>query len=153
MRRNRMNLAKLAATGALVAALAGCGIDRDSWNPEVDHGTPGAVHATYAHVSYYPACGNEVLTFQDTSWYPVDLSQDSDFVPPTQTGEASALDAPALGDAKVAADPVGAVVAPGPGDDMGTLTVFENGYAYWSSDSGKLARWLTDKEQQYNFVC
>jgi hypothetical protein len=38
------------------------------------------------------------------------------------------------------------VVDPGPGDDIGTLTVWADGVARWESDSGNLATWLVDDE-------
>jgi hypothetical protein len=53
----------------------------------------------------------------------------------------------------VAAGSVGRVVAPGPGDDVGTLVIYQNGLAYWVSDSGDLDTWLTDTELTYNWVC
>ena len=51
------------------------------------------------------------------------------------------------------AGPIGAVVAPGPGDDVGTLVIYENGLAYWQADSGGLHTWLTTREVEYNWAC
>lgn len=49
--------------------------------------------------------------------------------------------------------PVGAVVAPGPGDDLGTLVIYENDLAYWEPDSGTLSTWLTNTKIEYNWAC
>lgn len=118
-------------------------------------GSPGEATAVYEHVTYYPACGNEVLIFDGTSWYPIDASEDPDFPAPRSfplpTLDAKA-DASALSDFVVASE-LTAVAPPGPGDDSGTLVLFHDGYAYWQSDSGLIARWLTDQQQEYNFVC
>ena len=45
------------------------------------------------------------------------------------------------------------VAAPEPGDDVGTLTQYENGFAYWISDSGYISTWLTTTPLTYNWVC
>lgn len=43
-----------------------------------------------------------------------------------------------------------AVPAPEPGDDIGTLTIYEDGTARFESESGTEA-WLTEEEQTYNW--
>jgi hypothetical protein len=48
---------------------------------------------------------------------------------------------------------VPAVVAPGPGDDIGDVTVFADGLALFESDSGDLTTWLTREQRTYNWVC
>lgn len=37
-------------------------------------------------------------------------------------------------------------------DDVGTLTVYEDGSAYWVSNSGDLDRWLTNHELAYRWA-
>jgi hypothetical protein len=58
-------------------------------------------------------------------------------------------------------DPPGAVVqgfvrrvpSPGPGDDIGTLVVWADGVARWTSESGKLDVWMIDEVISYSWVC
>jgi hypothetical protein len=45
------------------------------------------------------------------------------------------------------------VVAPGPGDDIGTLVVWSDGVARWVSDSRDLDVWMVDDEITYGWVC
>ena len=45
------------------------------------------------------------------------------------------------------------VSPPGPGDDTGTLVVWADGVARWTSDSGNLDVWLVDEPITYNWVC
>ncbi|MGH9135232.1 MAG: hypothetical protein ACRDZZ_14935 [Ilumatobacteraceae bacterium] len=45
------------------------------------------------------------------------------------------------------------VAPPGPGDDIGTLVVWADGVARWTSDSGDLDVWMIDDEIVYNWVC
>ena len=40
-----------------------------------------------------------------------------------------------------------------PGDDTGTLTIYDDGTAYWVSDNGDLDTWLTTDEITYEWVC
>lgn len=151
----------------LLSACAIPGLDRDSWNPDDDYGTPGAVIGGDNGVPYYPACGNEILTFDDKQWFPFEPASLEGFPtdpladapPPHPTaGEPPAPSADAkggVGDIATldVAAPVGAVVAPGPGDDVGTLVIYDNDLAYWESDSGGLSTWLTAHEIEYNWVC
>ncbi|MCK0110787.1 hypothetical protein MWU75_01340 [Ornithinimicrobium sp. F0845] len=44
------------------------------------------------------------------------------------------------------------VSEPGPGDDIGTLTVYADGRAHYVSDSGQEI-WLVDEHRTYNWVC
>ena len=45
------------------------------------------------------------------------------------------------------------VVAPGPGDDVGTLVIYKNDLAYWQADSGDLHTWLTNQKLEYGWAC
>jgi hypothetical protein len=93
-------------------------------------------------VEYYGACGNETVVVEGTTFYPL-LPDDLDdldetrypleMVDPGQSG-------------------LMRVVQPGPGDDVGTMIVYADGTARFQSDSGRVV-WLTDQEQQYDWVC
>lgn len=142
------------AVAALSVGVTACSSDAPT-GAGGEWGSPGEPQAVYANVTYYPACGNEVLVFDGTSWYPIDVSQDSDFPAPRTfplpQADAKA-DASALSDFVVERE-LTAVAPPGPGDDAGTLVMYEHGFAYWESDSGVIGRWLTSQQQEYNFVC
>ena len=108
---------------------------------------PVPVVAVYDEVSFYPACGNEELVHDGVHWYQV---QESDFP----------VEYAAIFDVARAepAEPAGfrsaaRVVAPGPGDDVGTLVVWADGVARFVSDSGDLTAWLIDDELTYQWVC
>jgi len=104
-------------------------------------------------VAGYPACGTEPITSDGVTWYPV----------ATVGGAAPTPELQAELDAILAVDrepspvdgPSGLVrvVAPGPGDDVGTLVVWADGVARWTSDSGDLDVWLVDRELTYDWVC
>lgn len=145
-----------AVAAAVVLALAGCtaaGAEPHTWGSSYDYGTPGAVAGSYASVGYYPACHNEALSFNGHRWFPFEPANVA-ALPADPLGAApppsAAADAAALA---VGAGPVGAVGGPGPGDDVGTLVIYENGLAYWESDSGDLKTWLTNHEIEYNWAC
>lgn len=109
-------------------------------------GSPGAKQSVLDNVGFYPACGNETLTLEGVTWYSMPTEDSADFATPLALG-AAAL--PGLGTSRGL--PV--VAAPGPGDDIGTLVIYEGGYAYFRSDNGELTRWLTTEPIEYNFVC
>lgn len=87
---------------------------------------------------FYPACGNVTLEHDGTTWYtlvhvgwePADpaLQDRVDAVVATERDEAPTASSPAHGFAQVA--------PPGPGDDIGTLVIWKDGVARWTSDSG-----------------
>jgi len=149
--RSRTGLAAI-LTALLLAGCAAPGAEPHTWGTSYDYGTPGTVADAYTGVMYYPACGNEVLTFDGRRWFPFEPSNAAD-LPSDPLSAASASDAADAASLVVAVGPVGAVVAPGPGDDVGTLVVFENVLAYWESDSGRISTWLTTREIEYNWVC
>jgi hypothetical protein len=130
-------------------ALAGCSY-LVGWNGSggVDVGRhgPGNLVETYGEVEYYPACGNELVEFEGTTWYP--FKPTTDWPEPIFDGPtASALALPSGGKG------IAMVAAPGPGDDVGTLLVFDNGIAYFMSDSMNIHTWLTTRHITYNWVC
>jgi hypothetical protein len=144
------------ALGMLIG-LGGCASSGGAPEPlsfpgtEIDLGSPGEPVATYEDVQFYPACGNEVLTYDGKTWFPFTPKNTAGY-PTDPLVEAAAVVSYSPVPA-VAAGPVGAVVAPGPGDDVGTLIAYEGGFAYWVSDSGDLDTWLTTTELAYNWVC
>ena len=156
MKTTRSLWAALVMTGAV--ALAGCANVPASgpvnWDDSLDFGVPGEVLETHADVQFYPACGTEVLNWDGTAYYPYNPSQLNDFPDPTDT----VTRASALGTA-VTARWVGTsallptVPMPGPGDDNGTLVVYQGGHAYWESDNGELHTWLTTTELEHAWVC
>jgi len=104
---------------------------------------PGGYVSMTQGVEFYPACGNETLSHDGTTWYQI---QRDDWDTP------SAHAAPAWGGKGIAM--AAAIVAPpGLGDDVGTLYVYRGGRAFWRSDSGHLTAWLTVVPQTYGYVC
>lgn len=129
-----------AASLVLVVLLAGC----QGSEPSV-----GSIEVaeTIAEVDYYYACGNEVLELPDgRRFYP--------FVDQDQVDEDAYLSAPVPQSASVrlATATLVAVPMPEPGEDIGTLTIFEDGTARFVSETG-IEAWLTDEEQTYNWEC
>ena len=105
---------------------------------------------TYPGVAFYPACGNEILEYEGSTWYP--LLPDDQKPAPTDLAQPTAQALGASGGRGISTS-VHFVVAPGPGDDTGTLTIFDDGTAYWVSDNGDLDTWLTTDEITYDWVC
>ncbi len=145
------------ATVAVALLLAGCampGSKPHSWDSTYDYGTPAAAISTHANVTYYPACGNEVLTFEGRTWFQFKpMHPDAMPSDPLSTAPLPTTDPADAVQTAAYAGPVGAVVAPGPGDDVGTLVIYENDLAYWEADSGSLSRWLTNHQIEYGWVC
>ena len=142
----------IAATLALL--LAGCSTpaaEPHTWGAVYDYGTPGAVASVTSGVVYYPPCGNEVLPFGDVTWFPFAPSNGADLPPDPLSAAPSPMPGPDAG--ADGAGPIGAVAAPGPGDDVGTLVVYDNDLAYWEADSGRFSEWLTTREIEYNWAC
>lgn len=152
----KTSLVRLAAVTVLV--LAGCTHTPASgpvdWDDELDFGVPGEVLETHANVPFYPACGNEVLSWEGANYFPYNPTRLDSFPDPTdQVSSASARESAGLpGWARMSA-PMPAIVLPGPGDDTGTLVVYEGGHAYWQSANSELSAWLTTTEVEYLWVC
>ncbi len=143
----------VAVAALLLAACAPAEPDSHAWGVAYDYGTPGAAARAYADVAYYPACSNEVLTFDGRRWFPFEPANAADFPSDPLSAAPSALPAADTANTGAFAGPVGAVVAPGPGDDVGTLVIYVGDLAYWESDSGKFHTWLTNHEIEYNWAC
>jgi hypothetical protein len=94
---------------------------------------------------YYGACGNETVTVDGTTYYPVFPEErpaiDTSLYP---LPDGTSGFAPPAGAARVA--------PPGPGDDVGTMVVYDDGMARFESDSGRII-WLTEEPHTYNWVC
>ena len=97
-------------------------------------------------VEYYPACGNEILDLDGVLWYPIDET-----VSPDLWAAATTIDREVYEVAK--ASGFARVAPPGPGDDVGTFVLYEDGIARFVSDSGNLDRWLTTEELEYPWAC
>ena len=146
----------LALAAAAAFAIAGCapqGPDSHTLNTAYDYGVPGRVSASYSSVAYYPACGNETLVFDGRSWFPFTPANVADLPPDPLSAAPSPLPAATTADTAAFSGPIGAVVAPSPGDDVGTLVIYEGDLAYWESDSGKFHTWLTNHKIEYNWAC
>ncbi len=125
---------------ALTFLLAGCG--------EAATSTSGGVPVTdvVENVGYYYACGNEVLQLPDgRSFWPL-LEQD-------RVNRTKYLDTPTDDNALAFTGSLTLAVAPPrPGDDIGTLTVYEDGMAKYVSHRGTTA-WLDDEPVTYGWEC
>lgn len=134
----------LLVTGACGVADTEAQLAAPPVSSEVSSGQVEVV-GVHTDVDYYGACGNETLTVDGITYYPMYYD------------DVQALDTtryPVL-----AAEPVhgfgGGVVrvaAPGPGDDIGTLIAYADGIARYESHSGRVL-WLTTAEQTYAWVC
>lgn len=118
-----------------------------TWDGEYDFGAPGEAISVTADVPFYPACGNEVLSWDGRDWYPFTPSNPDAFPDPT-LDILPTIEGWPSGGASVAM-----VAAPGPGDDVGTLVVYENDLAYWVSDSRDLDTWMTNTNLTYSWLC
>lgn len=158
---------RVAATMSVTVLLvAGCG-DVSGEAAPGGSSAPGTVVQVYEDVVFYPACGNEVLDLDGTTWYQLlpgeqralrEDADDEDSVGPAAPKAFVAVHS----SAPLSQGPqltlsrginVPAVVAPGPGDDIGDVTVFADGLALFESDSGDLTTWLTQDKRTYNWVC
>lgn len=124
-----MKTMRMAVAAALAFALAACASQP---------GIPGDFERQVSGVQYYAACGNEVLVHEGTTWYPIVREGEHFPVPAAMDGAGLSLPR---------------VPAPESGDDVGTLWIYEGGYAFFRSDSGKLETWLTTQRQHYAWVC
>lgn len=105
----------------------------------------------YEDVAFYPACGNETLTFDRQIWYQLNHydGYDDEYAAIYQAFvDAEREPSPVVGPRGFAR-----VAPPGPGDDIGTLVIWADGVARWVSDSGGLDTWMVDDELTYDWVC
>ena len=141
-----------ASTGSLPPAVTTSTSSNEPTPDTVAVGAPIEIIGIFEAIEFYPACGNETLDHQGTTWYTLinaygavdpDLEARADAVLSVER-EAS----PVMGRQSLVR-----VVEPGPGDSVGTLVVWADGVARWVSDSGNLDVWLIDDEIAYNWVC
>lgn len=109
------------------------------------------ITGVYEQINFYPACGNEILTHQGVTWYPI---VHVGFEPMNRSLQVRVDEV--LGvrrDRMPRTDGFARVAPPGPGDDVGTLVVWADGVARWVSDSGELDVWMVDDEVIYAWEC
>lgn len=180
-RYQRMNLRLVVSAAAALFLATGCAAEPENAGPSDRHdfGNPGYVKAITADVAFYPACGNETLTVDGTTWYQYDPANIDEFPDPQLNIEAwlsggfgnSEDDAVVDTDADAAAGIAGTlprggaggvlatmrgvatVAPPESGDDVGIFVEYSGDIAYWQSQSQKLATWLTTTEITYTWVC
>ncbi len=165
MRKFRVIAAAVAFAAGMLLGIGGCATPSASPGPvpgpdgRLELGSPGAQIATFDGVSFYPACGNETLAYEGKVWFPFRPANPEDFpMAGAATDDATAAargltGSGAAGGLGVVSASIGMVIAPGPGDDVGTLTVYDGGFAYWISESGDLDTWLTTTKIEYLWVC
>lgn len=133
-------------TWLVSASLAGCAVSGD--DPKI--------LAVYDDVAYYPACGNEPVTVNGTTYYPLPSSNPlrfgDDVIDPPDPRRYPLPGTPGALGGGGGHGRLGAVAAPGPGDDVGAMVVYSDGVARYESDSGTV-KWLTTTPQVYNWVC
>lgn len=129
---------------ALLVTVAACGTqtrdpggDPDAATTTASGGVEPQVVTVHEDVLFYPACGNEVLHHEGVDFYQLLPEEDIEVV---RLGFGAGVGVPL-------------VAPPGPGDDVGTLTVYSDGFARFVSDSGLLDVWLTQEFRDYNWVC
>lgn len=119
--------------------LFGCGSD------DTTSGETVAVVEVFNGFEYYGPCGNEILLLEDMVLYPL------------LSAELTALDLDRYPTDPDVLSEQGLVAPlrvgpPGPGDDVGTLLVYENGLVRFESDSGQVS-WLSNEQRTYEWEC
>jgi hypothetical protein len=142
---------------AICSVLVSCGDDRDTTEPTLatEAPTTGVVPivGVYESVDFYPACGTETLDHLGTTWFPI-RSLDRDTLDSELQAEVDkVLAVPRVESPVAGVQGFARVVAPGPGDDTGTLVVWADGVARWVSDSRHLDEWMIDDEVTFGWVC
>lgn len=143
--RRRSAARRLCTAVVAVILLSGCGAVSGA-GPGQGAGEDG-IAETHTGVRFWPLCGNETLEHEGQTWYQLLPAEQEimDRERRTATG--------AVPTSVVLAVVVPTVRAPEPDEDLGTLTVYDDGYAEWVSDSGEIWTWLTTTEQSYGWVC
>lgn len=118
--------------------------------PEPD---PVPIAGVYEAIDFYPACGNETLDHRGVTWFPVVAAGGEPLVPALQPRVDKILAVDREMSPVTGVHGIVRVVEPGPGDDIGTLVVWEDGVARWVSDSRDLDVWMIDDEIRYMWVC
>lgn len=124
-------------TVAILVTIAACGATDKGADGQSATTAEPAVLAVHEGVRFYPACGNEVLHYEDLTLYML-LREES--IEELRLGHGAGIR-------------LLTVAPPEPGEDLGTLTVYSDGYARFVSDNGAFDVWLTSEPRDYNFVC
>ena len=131
---------------ASITAVTACGHDDD--NPPVATAAGGgvAIVEVIDDVEYYIGCANESVLVDDVRWYPV-----ADW---GNIETADLYERITKVDRERPTRPVGfaRVAPPGPGDGVGTLYVYADGYGRYESVSGQTI-WLTTELLEYDWIC
>ena len=139
--------ARLALAPLLVLAIvSACSSGNESSAvvaPTID--TTPTVMDIVEDVGYYGACGNETLVLGASTYYPLLADDLAEFDPSRYR-----VDLVEGARSGFGGQPL--VPNPGPGDDTGTLVVYDDGMARFESDSGRVI-WLTIETRTYNWVC
>lgn len=157
---------------ALTVVLTGCGTSSGSPGATTSGEQTGdriSVAQVYEGIEFYPACGNETVELEGTTWYQLlpeeQINVNKSLYRSDITDSTAHLLGAPLSDLVLALGAGGrgmpaasrfglpAVPNPGKGDDVGTVTVFADGMGYFESDSGDLSTWLTTDERNYGWVC
>jgi hypothetical protein len=138
-------------------AFAGCGTDDEA--PATNQSgitgavTPVGIVGVYEATEFYPACGNETLDHQGVTWFPLVRMGFNPVDPNLQDRIDEVLSSEREESPVAGVHGFARVVAPGPGDDIGTLVVWADGVARWVSDSGNLDVWMIDDSIRYTWDC
>lgn len=125
---------------ALLLATSACSGDGDGPGTEVV--TQVRVVETVEDFAYYNPCANEPVQVGQQTFYPLLQDEIADLDRELYVAEEQG--SPLTGMLRVA--------PPGPGDDVGTMTLYEDGVARYVADSGDES-WFDDQERTYNWVC
>ncbi len=114
---------------------------------------PVSIVGVYEEIEFYPACVNETLDHLGVTWFPIVAAGGQPIDPALQprVDEILAIDretSPIAGVQGIVRIP-----GPGPGDDIGTLVVWDDGVARWVSNSRDLDVWMIDDEIRYMWAC
>jgi hypothetical protein len=135
----RVRLVGIALVVATAMGFSSCA------SPEAPGGP--TIIAVYEDVNWYPACATSPIEIGGDLYYPLPFGAppvDESRYPFPFSAEGPLAVMVVLGFPRVA--------PPGPGDDIGTVTVYSDGMARFDSESGNVA-WLTREEQEYGYVC
>ena len=124
--------------GVCAALICGIALGIVFHNQQPITPTGPTIVAVYENVEWYPPCSTSPITVDGHVLYPIPMGDpvpNASFYPMSVAGGGGEY-----------------VIPPGPGDDIGTVTLYSDGFARFVSHSGNVA-WLTSEVQAYNYVC